>query len=185
MLPNEIELVQKCQQGHSDAFGALYDHYVEPIYRFIYYKTHHQATAEDLTSATFLKALENIQKFKADKAPFGAWLYRIARNTVIDHYRQHKTTTDIEDAFDISSSDNVERDVDAQMKLEKVEEFLKTLKPIQREIVMLRVWEDMPYKEIAALTGQSEANCKMIFSRVTDKMQQELLAAMLCLFFNL
>lgn len=100
----QAKLIQlkKCQKGELEAFGFLYDNYIKKIYDFIYYKTHHQETAEDLTNATFMKALENIRKFNLQEAYFPAWLYKIARNTVIDHYRTQKNHNNIDDAWDIA-----------------------------------------------------------------------------------
>ena len=86
-----------------DDFGKLYDQHVKKIYEFIYFKTHHKETAEDLTSVTFMKALSNIESFDEKKASFKTWLYRIARNTVIDHYRMKRETADLEDAWDLRS----------------------------------------------------------------------------------
>ena len=89
MENDEFAIVQSCQKGSVEDFGRLYDLYIKKIYNFIYYKTHHQETAEDLVSIVFTKALKKINTFD-NSGTFSAWLYRIARNTVIDHYRTKK-----------------------------------------------------------------------------------------------
>ncbi|MBI4363758.1 MAG: sigma-70 family RNA polymerase sigma factor [Candidatus Doudnabacteria bacterium] len=172
-MENENLAIQSCQRGDLQAFGILYDSYVLKIYNFIYYRTHHKETAEDLTSVTFTKALSNINSFNFDAGTFSAWLHRIARNTVIDHYRTFKSTTDILDGFDLAGHANVERDVDTAMKLEKVQDYLSQLPSQQRDIVIMRVWDNLSYREIGAILGKSEASCKVSFSRIMHKLQQE------------
>src|SRR6056297_2278284 len=90
MKQRESQAINNCQQGQLDSFNWLYERYIKKIYNFIYYKTMHQETAEDLTSQTFIKALNKINSFDSEQGTFQAWLYKIARNTVIDHYRTQK-----------------------------------------------------------------------------------------------
>ena len=167
----EKKHINACQNGDLEAFGALYDQYLQPIYQFIYFKTHHRETAEDLTSQTFIKALKAIQSFDTKKASFKTWLYQIARNTVIDHYRSFKQERPLEDAWNINDKADVERDVDFQLKIEAVESYLETLKPEQREIILLRLWGGHAFAEIAEITGKTEAACKMNFKRSMEKLR--------------
>jgi DNA-directed RNA polymerase specialized sigma24 family protein len=75
-----------------EQFTEVYDLYASRIYQFIYYKTYHKETAEDLTSSTFLRAFENLHQFNPERGSIGAWIYQIARNLVTDHYRAKKKT---------------------------------------------------------------------------------------------
>lgn len=175
----EQQIIFACQTGDKEKFGILYDEYVRKIYDFIYYKTHHKETAEDLTSRVFVKALEKINIFDCGRGFFSAWLYRIARNSVIDFYRTKKGDIGIDDVWDLASGGDLERDIDAKQKLEKVEKYLKKLKSEQREIIMLRVWQGMNYKEIAEIMDKSEAGCKMMFSRAINDLRKEVPANML------
>ncbi len=170
----ELKIIISCQEGNKEDFGRLYDAYARKIYDFIYYKTHHKETAEDLAGRVFLKALEKIDTFNCEKGFFSAWIYRIARNSVIDFYRTKKGDIGIDDVWDLAGNDNIERDIDARQKLEKVERYLKKLKSEQREIIMLRVWQGMSYKEIAEITDKSEASCKMMFSRSINDLRKEM-----------
>jgi len=166
---------------NQDKFTKLYDQYVDKIYRFIYYKTHHKETAEDLTSTTFVKALDNFDSFDRGKGKFSTWLYQIARNTVIDFYRVKKADLSIEDAWGLSGKEDIEKDIDAASKIESVKEYLKKLNPEQREIVLLRVWEGMSHKEIAEIMGKTEDSCKVMFSRTINILRQEMpLGLFLC-----
>lgn len=174
---NESQIVERCQRGEYELFGELYAQYIKPIYNFIYFRTHHTETAEDLTSLVFTKALENIRKYDATKGKFSTWLYQIARNSIIDHYRAGKSTEDIENAFDIASSVNIEKDVDIAVQMEKVQQYLSVLPKQQRDIVIMRVWDGLSHKEIAEILNITEANSKMIFSRVLGKMNKEMVIA--------
>lgn len=169
---NIEEAVKLCKKGKLEKFSFLYDSFVDKIYRFIYYKTHHKETAEDLTSDTFLKALENIKSFR--EGSFQAWLFKIARNTVIDYYRKKKFVLNIDDVWDLGKKDNVLKDLEMKERMEKVYDVFSKLNPVQREIVLLRIWDDMPYKEIAEIVGKQEGACKMIFARAIAQIKNEI-----------
>jgi RNA polymerase sigma-70 factor (ECF subfamily) len=164
-MEDDQQYVKRCQKGETEAFGVLYDRYLDPIYRFIYYKTFAKETAEDLTSDTFHKALKKINSFDAEKGNFSSWLYRIARNSVIDYYRTNKSALPLDDVFDVGVDERTSETLDAISQLEKVTAYLQTLNAKQREIITLRIWEDRSYKEIAELVGGSEDSVKMAFSR--------------------
>lgn len=173
-MENEPEIIKACQAGNYEGFGALYEAYVKKIYSFIYYKTYHRETAEDIVSAVFIKALENIGSYKPAKGSFSAWLYGIARHAVIDHFRNAKPEMPLEDVWDIPSGGDFTVDLDARDKLEAVREHLAKFKPVHREVVILRLWQGLSYREISEIIGASEANCKMIFSRTLGKLKDEL-----------
>ncbi len=175
------QAIRDVQAGKTEAFGVLYDAFAKPIYNFVYYKTHHKETAEDLVSQIFMKALSSIRSYNSDKGPFSAWLYQIARNQVIDHYRAVKPAFDIEDAWDIGDNSNIERDFDVREQLATVQTYLRTLSAEQRDIVIMRVWQEMSYAEIAASLGKTEASCKMMFSRTIAKLREEIPVAALAL----
>ena len=98
MEPPEISsLVERCQRGDLEAFDPLYRHYVKPIYGYVLRRTLQRELAEDITSQTFMKALERLRQYSPSKGPFAAWLYGIAKNAITDHFRSHRPHTDIED----------------------------------------------------------------------------------------
>lgn len=170
----EQTLIQNCQSGDNESFGQLYDLYIKKIYDFIYYKTLHKETAEDLTSKVFLKAWQSISRFNSAGGSFSAWLYQIARNAVIDHYRGQKNNRNIEDVWDLSSDEDLARDLDVKNKLADIEKYLQKLSTEQRDIIIMRVWQELSYQEIAVITGKNAANCKVIFSRAIQKLRQEM-----------
>jgi RNA polymerase sigma-70 factor (ECF subfamily) len=164
---------QQCKSGDAQAFGVLYDRYIEKIYRFVYYKTFVKETAEDITSDVFHKAFQKINSFDETKGTFSAWIYRIARNAVIDHYRTAKKTVPIEDIFELGESDRTEEAHDALLALSKVQNFMKTMTPRQREIITLRLWEERSYREIAEIIGGTEDSVKMAFSRAIRDLREK------------
>lgn len=185
MEEKEIKIIKACQKGNLSEFSYLYDTYIDKIYQFIYYRVQHKETAEDITSRVFMKALDKIKSFKTDKGTFQAWLYQIARNSVIDNYRTSKQEIDITNIWDLASDEDVVRDIDVKDKLAQVDKYLSELKPEQREILIMRVWQGMSHKEIAEVLGKSEASCKMIFSRTINKLREEMpLALFLTILLN-
>jgi RNA polymerase sigma-70 factor (ECF subfamily) len=146
-------------------FDALYRENVDAIYRYLYRRTLTRMTAEDLTSQTFLKALEKIDSFDPAKGRFGGWVMTIAKNVLTDHFRALKPQTDIDDVWDLSSDDDVAGSLEDKEAHAELRDALAKLPKDKREIVLLRMWEDLSYAEIAAVTGKSEGNCKVIFSR--------------------
>ncbi len=172
---DDQQLVAAYRGGDQAAFGVLYDRYLDKIYRFIFYKTFDTPTAEDLTSSTFFKALNKISTLDLSRGTFSAWIYSIARNTVIDHYRsRHMAAATGEDVFDLSEENRTEETLDAKESLAAVHEYLKTLSPLQREIVTLRLWEERSYADIAAIVGGTESSVKMAFSRTIRKLREDL-----------
>jgi len=181
MLNHDEELKQAllAQSGNKEAFAYLYNIYIKKIYNYIYFKTLHQNIAEDLTSQVFLKALKNINKFKNDN--FSAWIYTIARNTVIDHYRSHKDIKNIEDCWDLASDNNLIEDVDNNLKISLIREAMKELPSADRELLIMRLWLDLPFKEIAVILDKSDSAVKMSFSRILDRLKKKMPAALFLL----
>lgn len=180
---SEQELILNCQKGDSSAFSELYNNYFEKIYRFIYYKTTHKETCEDITSLTFTKALEKINSFDSSSGYFSAWLYKIARNNIADYYRSRNETVNIEDNFMFTDNQKLEDKINDKQQLDKIKEKLETLNPQQKEIVIMRVWNELSYKEISQIVGKSEASCKMTFSRAIKQLKISL--ALLIIFISL
>src|SRR5689334_8543601 len=83
-------LVAEAQAGNAEAFGAIFDAYAGPIYRFIASRVNRPSDAEDLTQLVFVKALEALPRYEARGIPFGGWLFRLARNAIIDQIRTRK-----------------------------------------------------------------------------------------------
>lgn len=171
-MEDEAAIVARAQAGNSEAFGQLYDHYLDPIYRFVYYKVYSKEVAEDLTSDTFMKALRRLSSFNPDRGRFNSWLYQIARNTVVDYYRTKKESVPIDDVFDLGHDERTPEQLDALAGLAKVEVYLAALPARQREIITLRIWEGKSFGEIAEVLGGTEGSVKMAFFRSIEKLRE-------------
>jgi RNA polymerase sigma-70 factor (ECF subfamily) len=171
---DEQSIIHSCQTQDLREFARLYDRYHEPIYRYVYFRVFDRATAEDLTSQTFLKALEKIRTYDPQRGAFGAWLYRIARNTVFDHLRALRPTSDLAEAEDLPADDDVAKRAGGRVELAKIRTALASLDPLKRDIVLLRLWDGLSYAEIAAIVGKSEGNCKVMFSRTVQGLRIKL-----------
>jgi len=176
----EQTIIEHCKEGRLGEFEKLYDIYFQKIYNFIYYRTGHKETAEDLTSKTFIKALDNIKDFKGGN--FSAWIYCIARNQVIDQYRAKKNVVDIDK---ISLGREMSSNLDAKNKLKEVSKYLDKIKPEHKEVIIMRVWDELSYREISEIMKKSEASCKIIFSRAISKLRQEVAMPLLFIILNI
>lgn len=183
MQSKEEILISKFKSGDSEAFGIIYDMYIQKIYRFVYYKVLHKETAEDIVSDVFYKALKNINSYDLGKGLFSAWLYRIARNTVIDYYRTKRGLLNIEDMFDLGKNDRLHENFDNKEILSKVSDYLKTISPKQREIITLRIWGELSYIEIAEIVGGTEGSTKTAFSRAIRDIRDKFGPSALLLLF--
>jgi RNA polymerase sigma-70 factor (ECF subfamily) len=168
---NEIDIIARCKEGDWRDFDTIYDHYLPKIYRFIYYRTRHKQIAEDLTSTIFLKVVQNLNSFRHGAAPFSAWLYRVARNTLIDHARVAKPILDLETAVNVADKQNVSDETNEVLNLEAIKSQMTKLSDQQREIVTMRVWDGLSHKEISEILEISEGSSKVAFSRAVDKLR--------------
>ncbi len=152
----EEDLVQRSCAGDSDAFGQLYEHLVDRVYRYIYFRVTDDQTAEDLTSKVFLKAWEHLPRFKKSESPFIAWLYRIAHNTVIDHYRTKKETVHLDEIASLPSSHPMpDEQYDSRSDAQSLRRALQRLTAPQREVVTMKLMDGMRTEEIAARLHKS------------------------------
>jgi len=166
-LVNERQLVLQAQAGNAEAFGQLYDAYMERIYRFIYFRVEDQQTAEDITSQVFLRAWNNLDRFRLGRTPYLAWLYTIAHNAVIDHYRTRKVTTALEDArlSQPDSAEVVENDIDFEVEMISIKVAMQTLTGDQQQVLTLKFIEGMSNDEIARHLGKREGAVRALQMR--------------------
>ena len=162
-------LVERAQQGDTEAFGLIYDRYVDTVFRFIYFRVGNRPLAEDLTSDTFLRALKRISSFTWQGRDLGAWLVTIARNLVADHfksgrYRLEVTTGDVLDA------DREDRGPEGSPESAVVDHItnvalltaVKQLNPEQQECIVLRFLQGFSVAETAQAMGKNEGAIKAL-----------------------
>ncbi|MEU3194340.1 ECF subfamily RNA polymerase sigma factor, BldN family [Streptomyces sp. NPDC006992] len=160
-----MDLVERAQDGEAEAFGRLYDQYSDTVYRYIYYRVGGRATAEDLTSETFLRALRRIGTFTWQGRDFGAWLVTIARNLVADHFKSSRfrlevTTGEMLDANEVERSP--EESVLETLSNAALLEAVRKLNPQQQECVTLRFLQGLSVAETARVMGKNEGAIKTL-----------------------
>ena len=157
-----------------ETFAELYEEFMPKVFRYIQYRVNSKQLTEDLTSTVFEKALTNFSKYSSDKASFSTWVFAIARNTVIDHYRAQgrKQTISLEKVVDILSSDSSpEEELERKEELRKLWEGLSGLSREEQEIISLKFGSEMNNRQIAKMLGLSESNVGTKLYRAVRKLR--------------
>lgn len=180
-LERVAALVELAQGGDADAFGLLYERYVDLVYRYVYVRVGSRQVAEDLTSETFLRALRRIDTFSWQGKDIAAWFVTIARNLITDNaksarFRLEVTTADMIDAD--QRVDGPENEVLANLRDARLFEAVKTLKAEQAECVVLRFLHGMSLAETALVIGKSEGAVKQLQLRAMRALHRQLGAEM-------
>jgi RNA polymerase sigma-70 factor (ECF subfamily) len=159
-LDAERILAAKATRGDRDAYSALYDRYVDKIYRYIFFKVGGREQSEDLTSQTFLKAWDAIGDYEWRNYPFGAWLFRIAHNLVVDHHRSRRESVSLDDASPQlearANTDPIRPDRMLAQALaeDRVRRAIERLTDEQQQVLVLRFYEGLSTTEVADLMGK-------------------------------
>lgn len=177
-LNEEQQLVELAKEN-TESFGKLYDYYFPKVYAFVAAKCSNRDDAEDITGDVFVKVIENLPKFEWRGLPFGAWIFRIARNTLIDYYgKSGKTkTSDIEEAYGVSEDEEKTspHKKAEQSELEaRVKEVMKDLSERELQVVQLKFYAQMNNREIMTVTGLSESNVAVVLYRTLKKIKPDL-----------
>lgn len=164
--PDETVLVRKAKSGNAEAFGALYDAYVERVYRYIYFRVTDDQTTEDLTSQVFLKAWEHLDRYKPGGSPFIAWLYTIARNAVIDYYRTRKQTVPLEEVGALAVEEEALDDrMERQFDVYILRTGLQQLTEEQQQVLTLKFMAKLTTEEVARIMGKREGAIRALQMR--------------------
>lgn len=163
-----LALVHRAQAGDADAFGELYDRYVDAIFRYISYRVGSRQLAEDLTSETFLRALRRISSFTWQGRDVGAWFVTIARNLVADHYKSSRyklemTTDDVtETGARLDTADSPEGAVIESMTNKVLLDAVRQLGAEQQECIALRFLQGLSVAETAKVMGKNDGAIKAL-----------------------
>lgn len=171
---DERVVVEEAQGGSNDALAALYEFYFPRVFRFVAARLGSGEDAEDVTEEIFLKIINNIGKFSWRGLPFGAWVFRIARNEVVSHVRRQRYrsgTSQLDESIEDDSQDYV-AEVERQAQLDIVREAAETLPEAQRQVVALRFGAGLSVAETAASLGKSENNVKVLQHKAIAKLQK-------------
>jgi RNA polymerase sigma-70 factor (ECF subfamily) len=166
-------LVAQAQQGDAEAFGALYDRYRPDILRYLAHHVRHRETAEDLTQQVFLKAWQAIPRYEQRSVPFSAWLYRMARNQMIDHFRTRRPQVDIA-GLDFPEPAEAEASVLAAERRRELASALARLSADHREVLVLRFVLEKSAAEIGAIMDRKEVTVRGLQLRALRALRKEL-----------
>jgi len=160
-----LALVERAQSGDGEAFGQLYDAYVDTVYRYVYYRVTNKALAEDLTSETFLRALRRISTFTWQGRDFGAWLVTIARNLVADHFKssRHRLEVPTGEMLDSDQTEpSPEDSVLAYLSNRALLDAVKQLNSQQQECVTLRFLHGLSVAAVALNINKNDGAIKTL-----------------------
>lgn len=162
-----------------EAFARVYDIYVTPIYRFIYFKVSSQQDAEDLTSEVFLKVWQYITETEENIENLRALLYRSARNLVIDFYRRSAKKDIAQDVEVLANipDENQQRlliEIETKLDMHKIEAALRQMKDEYREVIILRYIDELSISEIADILHKSKGSIRVLLHRAL-KIAKEIL----------
>lgn len=171
-IREEYAVVERAKRD-PQAFGLLYDKYFNRIFGFIYRQTDDEDITADLTSQTFLNALNHLKHFEFRGVPVAAWLYRIAGNEVNKYYRKKKKSKifTVDEEKMIQLIDAPDDKVDDEL-IQRLIEYLKELPTEMLEVLQLRFFEDRDFKEIAFILNITESGAKMRTYRALDRLRR-------------
>ncbi len=175
-----VQLVQEAQAGDQLAFHRLVDHYQPEIYRMLYYRTRSQMDAEDLTQDVFLKAYKHLVRLQSP-AVFRSWLYRIAVNRVNDHFRKKRFRAlfgnlsmddeTFQETEEMAVAPQAPADLERKEFWQHIEKMLDTLSRMEREVFLLRFFDQLSLKEMTAALGKNESTIKTHLYRALKKIK--------------
>lgn len=158
-------------------FQEVYETYFDPVFRYILHRVANVAEAEDLTSQTFYKALRAIDRFRSKDGSVSAWLFRIATNEVTSHFRRagRRSASVVASINGVGLElENAERALAKNELFLSVNRSLRTLRPEEQALIVLRYFEQKPFGEIAEILGKRPGTLTMRTHRALDKLREEL-----------
>ena len=169
--PSDIDLVKQTKRGSTSAFHTLYVRYLDPIYRYFFFQTKDKFLAEDLAQEVFIRIWKSIASYKKERGNFTSWMYRIAHNLLVDHYRG-KRTLSLKEGLEASYSEDWFEKLDRDEKIQNIKKALEGLTQDYQEVVILRFFEDLTVEEVALIVDKSEENVRVIQHRAIRKLKE-------------
>jgi RNA polymerase sigma-70 factor (ECF subfamily) len=169
---DESKLIILSQQGDAEAFARLYACYVGRITRYVYFRVTDHELAEDITSRIFLKMLEKLDTYRVRQSPISSWLYRMAHNAIIDHYRTKKTFISLEEAHqaEVRQEDGIEEKLDLQIKSQQLRAALQVLTEEQQRVLILKFVDGLSTREIARQLGKGQGAVRGLQMRALQRL---------------
>lgn len=165
-MQEEHDLIRRAQEYDPVAFGEIYERYYVGVYKYIYYRVGEQSLAEDLTMEVFVKAMEAIDNFSFRGVPFSAWLYRIASNLVIDHFRRQpvQPSLSLEEKL-VAAVEHPTQVLESQFAHQALQKALSELTDDQQQVIVLKFVDGLSNLEVAQILGKTEGAVKSLQHR--------------------
>ncbi|MFQ5858717.1 MAG: sigma-70 family RNA polymerase sigma factor [Anaerolineae bacterium] len=166
-MQDERELIRRAKEYDPSAFAEIYERYYQRIYNYIYYRISDGVMAEDLCSEVFVKTLEAIDSYTFQGVPFSAWLYRIASNLVIDHYRRQPVQPEMswEDGRPLVTDENPGVSLERHFDHQELRRALRGLTSDQQQVIILKFVDGLSNNEVAHILGKTEGAVKSLQHR--------------------
>jgi RNA polymerase sigma-70 factor (ECF subfamily) len=171
---DEHAAVEAAKLGEQEALGQLYEHYFPRIYRYVVSRLRSNEDAEDVTEEVFLRIIDNIGSFEWRGLPFGAWVFRIARNEVVSHVRRQKSrgsNAQLTESIPDEGRDHTEL-VEIDLTFKVVQVAIEQLPEAQRQVVSLRFVAGLTVAETAQTLKKTENNVKVLQHKAIARLQQ-------------
>jgi RNA polymerase sigma-70 factor, ECF subfamily len=170
------KLVERAQKGDRSALEELYLIHFDRIYSYLHVSVGNRHDAEDLTTQTFLKMLESIGRFRWQSAPFSAWLFRIAHNLAMDHFRARKRVQPEEEVPEPIGSEEPSAELEAMQSIgrESMLELIDKLSPEQQQVLTLKFVFNFPNADVAKILDKTEGAIKSLQHRALASLQKQL-----------
>ena len=165
LLAEESSLVEQAKAGDTEAFGQLYEASLDRVYQYIFFRVPDEQSAEDLTSQVFLKAWEKLDQYRP-RSPFLAWLYAIARNSVVDHYRSQRPAVALDDVAPVRSHEaGPDTATEQKFELESLRLAILQLTAEQQEVLILKFIAEFNTEEVARHMGKTQGAVRALQMR--------------------
>src|SRR3954471_573935 len=170
------QLVARAKEGDRDALEELYLEHFDRIYSYLHMTVGNRHDAEDLTTQTFLRMLESIGRFKFGTAPFSAWLFRIAHNLAMDHFRANRRWQPEEDVPEPIGSEEPSAEAGALQNIgrQSMLAMIEELSPEQQQVLTLKFVFNFGNGEVATILGKTEGAVKSLQHRALVSLQKQL-----------
>ncbi|HMB24106.1 MAG TPA: sigma-70 family RNA polymerase sigma factor [Anaerolineales bacterium] len=172
-LQDDIQALIAAAQNDPAAFGRLYDRYVQPIYRYVYSRVGNAHEAEDITSQTFMAAYEALSRYR-ERGQFSAWLFRIARSKMNDHFRRNRREVRLEAAGEILEREDALGVLIRAEELSRIRFLVNHLNDDEQELIRLRYVAGLSFLEIADLLGKREDAVKKSVYRLLARLKSQM-----------
>ncbi len=173
---NVRRLVERAQQGERDALEELYLIHFDRIYSYLHVSVGNKHDAEDLTTQTFLKMLESISRFRWQSAPFSAWLFRIAHNLAMDHFRSRRRWQPEEDVPEPPGSEVASAEFEAMQSIgrQSMMELIEKLSPEQQQVLTLKFVFNFANADVSTILEKTEGAIKSLQHRALASLQKQI-----------